>query len=83
MATGHPFAHHLSFPLKPSGRSQDRNGLIHNPFADAEIAIDPALNILVLGDLIRVQARAVESRTARVRELAGFNAMKEGRARNT
>lgn len=47
-----PKTDRLPSPLEPSRRTQNCNGLIHDPFADAEVGIDPALDVLVLGDLV-------------------------------
>jgi hypothetical protein len=40
--------------LKVGSRAQDGNGLVHNPFADSEIALDPFLDILAIGDFFGV-----------------------------
>lgn len=45
--------------LKPGGRAQDRNRLVHDPFADAEVVLDPSLDVFVIGELVRVQTGAV------------------------
>lgn len=47
-------------PLKPPGRPQNKHTLIHHPLAHAEVAVDPLLKVFVLGDLVGVEAGAVE-----------------------
>jgi len=47
-------------PLKPAGRPQNKHTLIHHPLAHAEVAVDPLLEVFVLGDLVGVEAGAVE-----------------------
>lgn len=49
-----------SFPLKPARRAHNSNRLIHDPLANSEVVIDPSLDFLVLGNLVRVHAGAVK-----------------------
>lgn len=47
----------LSRALKEAARAGNGNGLIHDPFAEAEILVDPLVGLLVLAsDLVRLEA---------------------------
>ncbi len=47
----------LSRALKEAARAGNGNGLIHDPFAEAEILVDPFVGLLVLAsDLVRLEA---------------------------
>lgn len=49
----------LAPPLKPATRPQYRHALIHNPLAHAQIIVDPPLQFLAIGYLLRVDAGAM------------------------
>ncbi|KAF7117898.1 hypothetical protein CNMCM5793_007229 [Aspergillus hiratsukae] len=49
----------LAFEVTRGRQHSDR--LIHDPLANAEIAIDPFLKVLVIGDLVRVETGAVKT----------------------
>lgn len=49
--------------LKVAGGAQNRNRLVHHPLADAEVAIDPLLEVLVIGDFVGVETGAVKDST--------------------
>lgn len=57
----------LSSSLKVAARPGDRNGLIHDPFADAKVSIDPAGKILVLAS----DSVCLEAVVAHVRYVGG------------
>jgi hypothetical protein len=40
----------LPLSLEPARRSCNRNRLIHYPFTDSEVLIDPAVYVFVLGE---------------------------------
>lgn len=42
----------LTSALKPTSRSQNRDRLIHDPFADTQVVLDPLLDFLVIGDFV-------------------------------
>lgn len=49
--------------LEIAGGTQDGNGLIHHPLANAEVAIDPFLEVFVVGDFVGVETGGKTSRT--------------------
>lgn len=46
-------------PLEPARGAQDGDGLVHDPFTDTEVVLDPLLDVLVVGELVGVEAGAV------------------------
>ena len=44
--------------LEISARSQHRDALVHHPFTNTEIAVEPSFNFFALCDFVRVQAGA-------------------------
>jgi hypothetical protein len=46
--------------FKPPRRPKHSDGLIHDPFSNAEILVDPFLDLFVFGDFVRTEAGAVE-----------------------
>lgn len=57
-------------PLKPARRPQNEHTLIHHPLAHTEVAVDPLLEVFVLGDLVGVEAGAVEDPRRGMKRLA-------------
>lgn len=57
----------LSSPLEIAGRAHHGHGLVHNPFTDAEVLVDPFLDVLALGDLFGVETGAVNGPRAQSR----------------
>lgn len=57
--------------LEIAGGTQDGNGLIHHPLANAEVAIDPFLEVFVVGDFVGVETGAVKIPTRFPRRGAG------------
>lgn len=49
----------LTSPLKPGRGPQHRDGLIHDPLAHPEVILNPPLDFLVIGNLVRIQTGAV------------------------
>lgn len=49
--------HHLSGPVEPAARTSNGDRLVHDPFADAEILVNPFSNFLVFAsDLVSFEA---------------------------
>lgn len=45
-----------SSPFEEAARSGNGNGLVHDPFADPEVFVEPAVEVLVFaGDLVRLE----------------------------
>jgi hypothetical protein len=47
-----------SHMLEPPARRGDGDGLVHDPFADVEVGVDPFLDVFVVGDLVGVETGA-------------------------
>lgn len=44
---------HLPSPLEPAAGAGQRHGLVHHPFTDAQVLVDPLVHLLVVaGDLV-------------------------------
>jgi hypothetical protein len=47
--------------FKPARRSQNRNGLVHDPLANTEVVLYPSLDFFILGHLIGVETGAMKA----------------------
>ena len=54
-----PFSVTSSPPLEPRARAHDRDALVHDPLAHAQVAMDPFLQLLAFRDFLGLQTRAV------------------------
>jgi hypothetical protein len=47
-------------PLKPAGGAHDSHGLVHDPFADTKVVVDPTCDFFVLRDLFAFETGAMK-----------------------